>query len=481
MAIKILMVGSEMVPYAATGGLGDVLGSLPAACKRAGGDDIDIRVVLPLYGSVAQAYREQMTFLGDITVPLSWRKLYCGIFELEKDGVKIYFLDNEYYFKRPDLYGSYDDGERFAYFASAVMHVLPHIGFVPDILHAHDWQSALSVIYLKTVFADNPEYSRIKAVFTIHNVAYQGQYDKAILGDVFGLDSKYYSVVECDGCINLMKGAIAVADKVTTVSPTYAEELKYPEHAHGMHHILARNAYKFFGILNGIDYDYYNPETDPAIPYHYSAKRTANKKKNKTALQEELGLNVNAGQPLIAVISRLADHKGIDLITGIIEDVLNYSDAQLVVLGKGEHRYEEFFGRLGENRPRQVKTLITYDKDLSKKIYAAADIFVMPSLSEPCGLAQMIASRYGTVPVTRETGGLYDSIKGYYEFEGEIYGNGFTFRNYNMYELKDRIFAALTLYKDSKKWGRLVKKVMNTDFSWNTSAEKYLAMYRDLC
>lgn len=481
MSTKILMVGSEMVPYAATGGLGDVLGSLPEACVKAGDGEYDIRVVMPLYGSISAEDRAKMTFFCDIIVPLAWRKLYCGIFKLEKNGVTIYFLDNEYYFKRPEMYGSYDDGERFAFFGSAVMHILPHIDFIPDILHAHDWQSALSVIYLKTHFAEHPDYSKIRAVFTIHNVAYQGKYDPAILGDVFGLDKRFYSIVESDGCINLMKGAVTVADKVSTVSPTYAEELKYPEYSHGMHYILGRNAYKFTGILNGIDYDYYNPQTDPAIPAHFSAKKPADKVKNKTALQEELGLPVNPDAPLIAIISRLADHKGLDLVTGIIEDVLNYSDAQLVVLGKGEQRYEEYFGRLAYNQPQKVKALFLYDKALSKKIYAAADIFVMPSLSEPCGLSQMIASRYGAVPVTRETGGLYDSIKGYYEFEDKIYGNGFTFRNYNMYELKDRIFAALSLYKEPKKWQRLVKTVMNVDFSWDVSAKKYLEMYQSLC
>lgn len=477
---KILMVGSEMVPFAATGGLGDVLGSLPEACMKAGKKEFDVRVIMPLYGSVSEDFRSQMTFLGEITVPLAWRRLYCGLFKLERGGVTIYFVDNEYYFKRPELYGSYDDGERFAFFASAVLHSLPHIDFIPDILHAHDWQSALTVIYLKTSFAENPDYSKIRTIFTIHNVAYQGKYDPAILGDVFGLDQKYYSLVENDGCINLMKGAIAVADKVTTVSPTYAEELKYPEYSYGMHYILNRNAYKFFGILNGIDYTYYDPAKDPCIEARYSAKKPADKVKNKLAMQEEYGLEVGEDRPLIAVISRLADQKGIDLIAGIIEDVLNYSDAELVVLGKGEQRYEEYFSRLAANRPGRVKALMMYNKDLSKRIYAASDIFLMPSYSEPCGLAQMICSRYGSVPVTRETGGLYDSIKGYYEFDGEIHGNGFTFRNYNMYELKDRIFAALTLYHDKDKWKKLVRKVMETDFSWAVSAEQYLALYRDL-
>ncbi len=480
MAKKILMVGSEMVPYAATGGLGDVMGSLPEACMAAGGDKVDVRVIMPLYGTINDKYRAEMTFVKGITIPLSWRKLYCGIFKMEKNGVTVYFIDNEYYIKRPAIYGNYDDGERFAFFGSAVMHVLPHIDFIPDILHAHDWQSALSVIYLKTLFAENPEYSKIKTIFTIHNVAYQGKYDPAILGDVFGIDHRYYYAVENDGCINLMKGAIELADKVTTVSPTYAEELKYPEYSHGMHYILHRNASKLSGILNGIDYEYYNPEIDETIYTKFSASKISGKAKNKAALQKELELEKDAEAPLFAIITRLADHKGIDLITCIIREVLDYSNAQLVVLGTGEREYEEFFRILGEDYKGRVKTILAYDKDLAKKIYASSDAFVMPSLSEPCGLAQMIASRYGTVPITRETGGLYDSIKGYYELDGEIYGNGFTFRNYNAHELKDRMFAAIELHKDSAKWKKLVKKVMTEDFSWGVSAEKYIEMYMNM-
>lgn len=480
MAKKILMVGSEMVPYAATGGLGDVLGSLPEAVAKRGGKDVDIRVIMPLYGNISAEVREKMTFVKDITVPLSWRKLYCGIFMMKKDGVTLYFLDNEYYFKRPAMYGNYDDGERFAFFGSAVLHVLPHIDFIPDILHAHDWQAATAVIYLKTIFADNPEYRNIRTVFTIHNVAYQGEYDPAILEDVFGLDRRFFSIVDHNGAINLLKGAIAVSDKVTTVSPTYAEELKYPAYSHGMHYILSRNAYKFYGILNGIDYTYYDPAHDPEIVSPFSADDPSGKTANKTALQKELGLEENPAVPLIAVISRLVEHKGVDLITGIIEDVLNYSDAELVVLGTGERRYEDFFERLSYARPAKVKALIKYDKALAKRLYAACDIFLMPSLTEPCGLAQMIASRYGAVPVTRETGGLYDSIKGVYEVDGEIRGNGFTFRNYNMYELKDRIFAALGMYHDKEKWQALVQRVMRVDFSWEESAARYLELYLNL-
>ena len=481
MAKKILMVGSEAMPFAATGGLGDVLGSLPAACKAQGGDDVDVRVVMPLYSAVGREYRDKMEFITDIIIPLSWRQLYCGIFKLEKDGVIYYFIDNEYYFKRGELYGSYDDGERFAYFCSAVMHILPVIDFFPDILHAHDWQSALAVVYLKTIFRNSPRYSGIKAVFTIHNIAYQGQYDMAILSDVFGLDVRYASIVAYDGCINLMKGAIVCADRVTTVSPTYAKEIRYPAHSKGLHYILRENNYKLSGILNGIDYSFYNPETDKVIYKNYSASSLKNKAVNKTSLQKDLSLPVRADVPVIAIISRLAEHKGLDIVSRIMESVLIENDVQLIVLGKGEQKYESYFRYLQNKHPSQVSSIISYDRDLSKKIYAASDIFVMPSKSEPCGLAQMIASRYGSVPVTRETGGLYDSIKGYYEKDGEIYGNGFTFANYSEWELKERICAALGLYKDGEKWSKLVKKIMQTDFSWDISAKKYIELYNDMC
>lgn len=480
MSKKILMVGSEMVPYAATGGLGDVMGSLPKACMSAGEGEIDARVIMPLYGTIGEEYRKQMTFLKSIVVPLAWRKLYCGIFKSVKNGVTVYFIDNEYYFKRPAMYGSYDDGERFAFFGSAVMHCLPHIDFMPDILHAHDWQSAMSVVYLKTIFSRNPDYAKIKAVFTIHNAEYQGKYDTAILGDVFGLPLEYCSVLENGGCLNLMKGAIQLADKVTTVSPTYAEELKKPEYSYGMHCILNETSEKLTGILNGLDYDCYNPETDETIYANFTSAKISGKAKNKSELQSELGLENNASAPLLAVITRLAEHKGIDLIARIIREVLGETDAQLAVLGTGEKRYENFFGMLADDYPGRVTAILAYDKNLAKKIYAGADIFLMPSLTEPCGLAQMIASRYGTVPITRETGGLFDSIKGYCELDGKVFGNGFTFGNYNAHELKDRIMAAVTLYGNPAKWKKLVKKVMKEDFSWNVSAKKYIEMYNKL-
>ena len=303
----------------------------------------------------------------------------------------------------------------------------------------------------------------------------------AILGDVFGLDIKYASIVAYDSCINLMKGAIVCADRVTTVSPTYAKEIRYPEHSEGLHYILRENNYKLSGILNGIDYNYYNPATDKSIYKKFTVNSLKNKIVNKTMLQKEFGLPEKSDTPLIAIVSRLADHKGLDLVSKIMESVIQENDVQLIVLGKGEQKYENYFMYLQNTHPDQVKALMIYDREISKKIYAASDIFVMPSLSEPCGLSQMIASRYGSVPVTRETGGLYDSIKGYYEENGEIRGNGFTFANYSEWELKDRICAALWLYRDKEKWAKFVKRIMQTDFSWNISAKKYIELYENIC
>lgn len=471
------------MPFAATGGLGDVLGSLPKACKKQFeqyGEDVDIRVVMPLYQAVSQERRDKMTYLTNFNVKLGWRNLYCGLFEYKQDGITFYFLDNEYYFKRAHLYGDFDDGERFAFFSSAAIQMMSVVDFYPDILHAHDWQSALSVIYLKTEYKNSPKYENIRAVFTIHNIAYQGKYGFEILGDVFGLDSRFQSIVAYDDCINLMKGAIVCADKVTTVSPTYAEEICYPTHGEGLEHILTANKYKLSGILNGIDYEYYNPIKDKTIYSQFSFRSLEKKALNKTGLQKEIGLPENAEVPLMAIISRLASHKGLDLVTEIIEGVVSRHNTQFVALGQGEQRFEDYFNYLQCKYPDKVRALLTYDRDLSKKIYAASDLFIMPSLSEPCGLAQMIASRYGAVPITRETGGLYDSIKGYYEENGKIYGNGFTFANYFSYELRDRIEAALALYDQPDKWKKLQRKIMRNDFSWDTSANKYTELYKSM-
>ena len=476
---NILFVGAEAMPFAATGGLGDVLGSLPAAIAAAD-PEADIRVVMPLYGQVKTEWREKMTKLCEFTVRLSWRQQYCAVYSLVKDGVTYYFIDNEYYFKRASLYGHMDDAERYAYFCKAVMDMMAQLDYFPDVLHAHDWQAAMSVVYLNTLYRHQKGYGEMRTVFTIHNIEYQGKYDFGILSDIFDLDFDRYELLNYGGCINLMKAAVQCADRVSTVSPRYAEEILSPEYAHGLDYCLRDNVGKLNGILNGIDYVYYDPETDPVIPQTFTSATIDQKYENKTALQREVGLPESENVPLLAVISRLASHKGLDLITEMAYNLMKDRDAQLVVLGCGEKRYEDFFRDLEAQFPDKVRALSTYDRDLSKRIYAATDIFLMPSKSEPCGLSQMIASRYGAIPVTRETGGLYDSIKGYWEEGDTIHGNGFTFANYSSAELAERTCAALTLYADADKRARLVKKIMETDFSWNVSALRYLELYSSL-
>lgn len=475
---KILFVGAEVMPFAATGGLGDVLGSLPAALAQTG--RVDVRVVMPLYGSIAPAWRAQMKEEYITSVRLAWREQYCGIYSLTKDGVTYYFIDNEYYFRRPALYGYYDDGERYAFFCMAVLEMMNRLNYYPDILHAHDWQAALSVVYLNCLYRSRPWYGTMRTVFTIHNIEYQGQYDFAILGDVFALGENKHALMEYGGCINLMKAAIECADRVTTVSPRYAWEIRTPEYAHGLESALERNAGKLSGILNGIDTVYYDPAHDLCIAADYSAQNMEGKVQDKLALQRETGLPERADVPMLAVISRLAAHKGLDLITGCIFDLVAAHDLQLVILGKGESGFESFFRELESRFPDKVRALITYDRDLSKRVYAAADIFLMPSRSEPCGLSQMIASRYGAIPVVRETGGLYDSIKPYWVEGDTLHGNGFTFANYSAAELRERTEAALGVWYNKPERDRLVERVMTTDFSWGRSAERYLELYEGM-
>lgn len=473
---QILFVGSEAAPFAATGGLGDVLGSLPNEIAALGGDEVDVRVVLPLYGMVKDEYRAMMRTEAEFTVSLAWRRIYCGIKSLYKDGVTWYFIDNEDYFKRNGLYGHFDDGERYAFFCTAVLEMMRVLNFYPDYMHANDWQSALTVIYAKRKYAMVPEYAGIKSVFTIHNIEYQGIYGFEILGDIFNLHEADRSFVENDGCINLMKGAIQLCDILTTVSPRYAGEIQSPEYAHGLESIISMNSYKLRGILNGIDYISYNPKTDSALWQNFTFRSIDKKVQNKVEFQGLMNLPVDPEKPLYAMITRLATHKGLDLVCGMIDRLLA-EDIQFILLGTGDGTYEEFFRNLEARYPEKVRSLIMFDRDISRKLYAAADFFIMPSKSEPCGLSQMIASRYGAVPITRETGGLADSIHGYYEEKGKLLGNGFTFANYSSDELYERSLAAKALYEDKEKFKKFVSRVMRVDFSWGRSAEEYLRMY----
>ena len=469
--MKILFVGAEAVPFISTGGLGDVLGSLPqsiVACDP----KADVRVVLPLYQKIKEKYADVLEYVGNTTVGLSWRNQYCGIYKYELGGVTYYFLDNEYYFKRGSIYGDFDDAERFAFFGKAVLDIMPTIDFYPDILHANDWQSATTIIYLKRKYYLNPYYCDIKTIYTIHNIDYQGIYSMSILGDVFGLDCfGDRSIVEYNGDINLTKGAIVCSDIVSTVSQRYADEIQTEFYSSGLHYILHQYSDKITGIVNGIDVNYYNPENDEVIAKKYSSSDISGKAECKRQLQEMCGLEQNPSVPVVSMISRLASHKGFDLVKYILPEMLE-------LLGTGEFELEEYFKSIQKAYPDKVKVFLEFNKDLSKKIYAGSDIFLMPSKSEPCGLSQMISSVYGAVPVVRETGGLYDTIKPYNIYNGE--GNGFTFANYNAHEMKDAVARAVDLYNDKKKWSTLLKTVMDTDFSWNVSAKKYIDLYRSV-
>ena len=474
--MKILFAGSEAVPFASTGGLGDVIGSLPAALAETY-PDCDVRVVIPLYGDITRQYRDAMELCCTTEVRLAWRTQYCGIYELKRSGVTFYFIDNEYYFKRPALYGSYDDGERFAFFGRCILELMDRLDYFPDILHCNDWQSAAAVLYLRTLYSNDDRYRDIRAVYTIHNIEYQGVYGADILGDVFGLGSNIRGIIEYDGDINLTKGAIVCADAVTTVSPRYAEEIQTEFYSHGLYHILRLYRDKVSGIINGIDTDYYNPETDDMIIKNYSAKAYSGKRECKTDLQRLTGLPENPDTPVVAMISRLAKHKGFDLVRRVIEEYL-YDDVQFVLLGTGEREYEDYFSNLARRYPAKAACLLQFNKQLAKKIYAGADMFLMPSQSEPCGLSQMIASRYGAVPIVRETGGLFDTIKPYNEYTGE--GNGFTFANYNAHEMLGVLRYATTVYRDKKSWNALMRKCMKCDFTWARSAERYMELYNKI-
>ena len=469
---KVLFVASEAAPFIATGGLAEVIGSLSKALVKS--RKYDVRVILPLYSDIKDEHRKKFKFIGSITTPLSWRNQYCGIFEYKQDGVVYYFVDNEYYFKRHGCYGHFDDGERFAFFCKSVLEILPHVNFFPQILHCHDWQAALAAIYLKTIYCHRQEYQHIKALFTIHNIEYQGWYDMWCLGDLFGISSEHRDLLEYNGCINLMKAAIECCERFSTVSPTYAQEIKNAYFAHGLDPIVRRNEFKLTGILNGIDPDYYNPMTDKALFANYSSDDLAPKSTCKAELQRLLNLPVRAEAPIVAMITRLVSHKGLDLVTVVIDELLQ-RDVQFVLLGTGDKHYESFFAQLAQRYPDKVAAAITFNADLSRKIYSGADMFLMPSKSEPCGLSQMIAARYGTVSIVRETGGLYDSITPY-----GAGGNGFTFHNYNAHDMLHVINEALNLYSNKEQWNKLAVKAATTDFTWRASAKRYDDLYTDI-
>ena len=475
--MNILYVTSEAAPFCKTGGLGDVAGSLPQALAK-GGDNVS--VILPLYQGVADKWQEQLQFEKWIYVRLSWRSVYCGLFSLEKDGVTWYFVDNEYYFKRPDLYGYFDDGERFGFFSRAVTELLRDLHVRPDVVHCNDWQSALVPIYIHDEAVRDDFYKGFRTVITIHNIEYQGRYGRELLGDLFGLAPGWYDggTLAYDDDINLLKGAIINSDAVTTVSPTYAQELKYAYFAHGLENVIAMCDAKLHGVLNGIDVKGFDPRKDDSIAEPYSPAKPAGKAKNKERLQQTMGLQVRPDTPIVAMVTRLVSHKGLDLVCETLDSIME-KDVQFVVLGKGEAQYEAFFNYAAARYPGRVAVYLGYSDALARQIYAGADLFLMPSKSEPCGLSQMISMRYGTVPIVRETGGLKDTVQAYQAWSGE--GNGFSFANYNAGDMCHVVCEAIDLYHDNPAAFRtLRKRGMSEDFSWKRSAEAYHNIYQSL-
>lgn len=471
--MKVLYAASEALPFIASGGLGDVAGSLPKALRKR---LIGCRVVMPLYDNIKQELKDTMKFITNISVPVAWRRQYCGIFEARAGGVIYYLLDNQYYFKRDSLYGFYDDAERFAFFSRAILEIIPYIDFKPDIIHCNDWQTALTPVYYSTMYANQPGYENIKTVFTIHNIQYQGVYGEELLDNVVGINHAHKNLLEYDGTVNLMKGAIETANAVTTVSPSYAKEILDPWYSHGLDTILKERSFKLRGILNGIDVINYNPETDKDIFKNYSADNVRGKYVNKRELQKLLGLPEKSNTPVMGMVTRLVSHKGLDLCKAVLDELLATTDIQLVVLGSGDYQYEEFFRGLAARYPEQVGLCLGFVPDLARKIYAGSDLFLMPSKSEPCGLSQMVALRYGTIPIVRETGGLRDSVKD----SGDGEGNGFVFSSYNAHDMLHAIRRACEGYEDKDGWQILVKRAMDSDNSWGKSANEYIRMYKEV-
>lgn len=475
---KILFAAFEAAPFVKTGGLGDVAGSLPAYLKN---DDFDVRVILPKLSAIPEKYRDQMRFLKDYNVPLGWRNQYCGLFQLTKDNVTYYFLDNEYYFRRDKVYGEFDDGERVAFFAKAILETVRHLpgGFRPDVIHCNDWHTALVPVFLHENYRFAEDYRDIKTVFTIHNLKFQGQYDKFVIGDVLGLDGTPAGPQMIhDDSVNYLQGAVIYADAVVTVSPTYVKEICTPQYGEGLEGLFTSRNYKLHGIINGIDRKDFNPETDKNIAANYSVKDPGAKAENKLALQRELGLKEDPDVPLFAMVSRLTDQKGAKLVKNLLGDFAS-KDMQLAILGTGDKEYEDAFAGMAGYMPEKFAARIAFDEGLSRRFYAGADVFVMPSYFEPCGLAQMIAMRYGTLPLVRETGGLKDTVDGYWDYGKKA--SGFSFKDFDENALKVTVDSAIQLWKNDRAvWKKLQKNAMNREYGWEGSAEKYRKLYESL-
>ena len=475
--MQIVFASAECAPFVKTGGLGDVAGSLPAALVRAGAEVI---VMVPKYATIKDEYKAQMEHFADFYVSLGWRNEYCGLEKLEHDGVTYMFIDNEHYFARDYPYGFFDDGERFAFFSKAITESLQHLpaGFECDILHCNDWQTALAPVFLREFYQGLPLYDRVKTVFSIHNVAFQGQFSDTVMEDILGVAHipAAASQLRCDACsVNYMLGALRYADAITTVSPTYANEIQTPEFGEGLDGVLRERSYALQGILNGIDVAGFDPATDKRIAANYTVEDRSGKAVCKAKLQEELGLEVRDDRPLMVMVTRLTRQKGMDLVMYALDRILA-GGVQVAVLGTGDRDYEDGLRYFQDKYPGTMAARIEFDPALSQRMYAAADMFLMPSKFEPCGLSQIIAMRYGTLPIVRETGGLKDTVIPYNEFTGE--GTGFSFSNFNGDEMGDAVFRAARLFWDNRDaWNQLVTQAMSQDFSWTRSADKYLDLY----
>ncbi|MDR3539394.1 MAG: glycogen synthase GlgA [Desulfosporosinus sp.] len=475
--MKIVFVIAEADPFVKTGGLGEIGGSLPAFLHKQG---VDVRVIMPKYSAIAEHFQSDFKHLTHFDVPVAWRQQYCGLDEIVYQGVHYYFIDNEYYFSRPSIYGEYDDAERYTFFSRAALESLIHIpGFKPDIIHCHDWHTALIPLMLKEFYSREPLYYPIKTVFTIHNLHYQGIFSKEVLGDIVGLGMEYFTedTLEFHGAVNFMKAALLYADRITTVSPTYAQEIQNSYYGENLDGLLRKRSEFLMGILNGIDYQVYDLYKDPYLVMPYNNFLLA-KEENKKHLQSILALPVRGDRAVLGMVSRLVDQKGLDLLAHVMEEILAL-EVQIVILGTGEHRYEKMLRYFASKYPEKLAIRLEFSDKLAHEIYAGSDMLLMPSRFEPCGISQMIALRYGTIPVVRETGGLKDTIMPYDETTGS--GNGFSFTNYNAHDLLFTIQHALKIYQEDKVvWGNLRQNALTSDFGWDRSANAYIEIYESL-
>ena len=475
--IKVLYAAFEASPFIKTGGLGDVAGALPQYLHKEG---VDIRVIMPLFSSIPKEYRSKMEKIDEFTVKLGWRNQYLGVHKLVYNDVIFYFLDNEYYFKRENPYGYFDDGERIAFFSKAIVDTINHIDFTPDILHLNDWHTALSVVYLREMYHDIDKYKNIKTVFTVHNLKYQGKFSPYVMGDTIDLEqypNARRQMLEKDAC-NFMRGALNYSDYITTVSRTYAEEVQNSFYGEGLDEIFRRRKDIFRGIVNGIDYNSYNPKTDKNIYKNYDINDLESKYQNKTDLQKALGLEVNKDKCMIGLVTRLTSQKGIDLILPIFEEMMDTLDVQFVMLGIGDKKYEDAFKYYAYKYKGRVSANIYFSEEMSRKIYAASDLFLVPSIFEPCGLSQLIAMRYLTLPIVRQTGGLKDTVMPYNKYTNE--GTGFGFLNINAHELLFTIKDAVHLYITERAiFNGLIKNASLKDYSWSNSAKEYIKLYNE--